>query len=174
MKCKYLAMAAILGGVTLFVWGVIWHAALPLYEGKVLFELSDSQTVNSVIQQNATHGNGVYYTKEGVLAVVAFTPDMADKMQNMGMTVTIEFITNVLVALLFAVIIGRTGTFGSAIKGALFMGLVGVTGLLSTELSYWNWYGFSAGFITLNIIGESLSWFVAGLVISALHLKINK
>ena len=174
MKGKYIVSAALLGGLTLFIWGFIWHAALPLYEGKVMFEVADSQAVNSIIQQNATHGNGVYYTKEGVLAVVSFTPDMADKTQAMGMPITIEFITNVLVALLFAIIIGRTGTFGSALKGALFMGLVGLTGLLSTELSYWNWYGFSTGFITLNIIGESLSWFLAGLVISALHLKLNK
>ncbi len=173
MKLKYLAAAAILGGVTLFVWGFIWHGALPLYD-KVLFAFDDSRLVNTVIQQNAAKGNGVYYTLEGAFVAVAFTPEMADKSQSMGRPITIEIVTNVITALLMALIIGRAGAFGSALKGGLFMGLVGVTGLFATELSYWNWYGFSAGFITLNIIGESLSWIVAGLVISALHLKLNK
>ncbi len=173
MKGKYLAAAAILGALTLFVWGFIWNAAIPLYE-KVMFEFGDSKLVNDVIQQNATHGNGVYYTVEGAFVAVSFTPDMHDKTQDMGMMLPIELISNLVVAFLFAVIIGRTGSFGSAVKGALFMGLVGLTAELSSELSYWNWYGFSGGFAALNVIGETLAWFITGFVISSLYLKLNK
>jgi len=174
MKGKYLVLAAILGGLTLFVWGFIWHGLLPFYEKSAMFEFTDGQTVNTVIQQNASHGNAIYYSKEGAFVAVSFTPEMADKTKAMGAPMTLEFITNMIVSLLFAVIIARTGAFGSVMKGALFMGLAGLTAELSSELSYWNWYGFSGLFTTLNIIGETLSWYIAGLVISGLHLKFNK
>jgi len=173
MKGKYLALAAILGGLTLFVWGFIWHAAIPLYE-KVMFEFTDNQLVNTVIQQNTAHGNGIYFSPQGIFVAVAFRPGMPDLTQEMGSMLPIEFISNLIVALLFAVIIARTGAFGSAMKGALFMGLAGLTAELSSELSYWNWYGFSGGFTGLNIIGETLAWFLTGFVISGLYLKLNK
>ncbi len=173
MKCKFFALAAILGGLTLFFWGFIWHAAMPLYESE-LHEFADAQTVNTVIQQNAAHGNGVYYTAEGAFVAIAFAPDMHSKETDMGTMVPIEIIANVLTALLFAIIIFKTGASGSVMKGAMFMGLLGLTAEIAIEASYWNWYGFSTGFTLLNIVGETLGWFLAGLVISALHLKLNK
>lgn len=170
MKGKYLALASILGGLTLFVWGFSWHAAMPLYES-VLHEFADAPAVNTVIQRNAAHGNGVYYTAEGAFVAVAFSPDMHSKEEDMGAMLPIEIIANVLTALLFAIIICKTGALGSVVKGAMFMGLLGLTAEIAIESSYWNWYGFSTGFTVLNMVGETLAWFLTGMIISALYLK---
>ncbi|MGH8015839.1 MAG: hypothetical protein ACREBV_06575, partial [Candidatus Zixiibacteriota bacterium] len=86
----------------------------------------------------------------------------------------IEFICNVLTALLFAIVLGRTGVFGSVMKGALFMGMLGLTAEIAIEASYWNWYGFSTGFFMVNLVGEVLAWFITGLVVSLLYIKLNK
>jgi hypothetical protein len=173
MKGKYLTLAAILGGLTLFVWGFIWHAALPVYDG-VLFEFADSQAVNSVIQQNTPQGNGMYWTPQGAFVAVAFTPDMIEKTQDMGAMLPIELVCNILTAFLFAAVIGRTASFGSIMKGALFLGMLGLTAEIALEASYWNWYGFSTGFFMVNLVGEVLAWFLAGLVVSASYMKFNK
>lgn len=173
MKGKYLVLAAILGALTLFVWGFIWHAALPVYDN-VLFEFADGPAVNSAIQQNATHGNGVYYTMEGAFVAVAFTPDMHSKEADMGTMMPIEFVLNLITALLIAVVIGRTGAFGSVMQGAFYMGLLGLTAEIAIEASYWNWYGFSTGFFLVNLVGEVLAWFIVGLVVSLLYFKFNK
>ncbi|HEX2897123.1 MAG TPA: hypothetical protein VHP63_03635 [candidate division Zixibacteria bacterium] len=173
MKGKYLALAAILGGLTFFVWGFLWHAALPVYES-VMFEFSDSRLVNTVIQQNASHGNGVYYTMEGAFVAVNFAPDMHNKEADMGSMIPIEFILNVLTALFLAIAIGKVNGCGSVMKGALFLGMLGLTAEIAIEGSYWNWYGFSTGFSLVNFVGEILAWFLAGLVITFLHFKMNK
>ncbi len=173
MTGKFLSLGALLGGFTLFIWGFIWHAAVPLYDS-VMYEFADPQAVNTVIQQNAAYGNGVYYTVEGAFVAVAFAPDMHNKEDDMGTTVPIEFIANMLTAFLFAIIIGKTVAFGSPLRGALFMGLLGLTAEISVEASYWNWYGFSASFTAMNIVHDTLGWFIAGFVISALYFKLEK
>ena len=173
MKGKYLALAAILGGLTFFVWGFIWHAALPVYES-VMFEFGDSKLVNTVIQQNATHGNGVYYTMEGAFVAVNFAPDMHNKEADMMAMLPIELVLNILTALFLAIVISKVNGCGSVMKGALFLGMLGLTAEIAIEGSYWNWYGFSTGFSLVNFVGEILAWFVAGLVIGPLYFKLNK
>ena len=80
-----------------------------------------------------------------------------------------EFVFQFVEALLAAWLLAQAslGSFG---KRVLFVTVIGIIAAITTNMSYWNWYGFTRiytiGYMTIQVIG----FFCAGLV-AALILK---
>lgn len=169
MKTKFLVVGAIVAGITLFVWGFVTHAALPLSE-RALTEFKDAQAVVQVIRANAPQ-NGVYFAKQGIFAAVSFLPDVSDKTQNITPNLIREFVIDVLAGLFLGLVL--LGTRGSTVMGRVgLLVAAALAAVASQSLPAWNWYGFSLEYTTMEVIDLVGGWFLAGLVLAGLMKKM--
>jgi hypothetical protein len=169
MNAKYAVVGALVGGIVLFIWGFISHAVLPI-EKYALHEFKDPKQVTEVIRANG-QGNGMYYTKEGILTVVALTPDMRDRTEHMTPMLVREFISSVLAALLLAWLVVKSKS-RSTLGRAAFLAMAGLTAVVGILVSYSTWYGFPAITLLADAIDTIGGWFIAGLVLSPLANKL--
>jgi hypothetical protein len=169
MHTKFLLLATLLGGLTIFIWGAVSHTALEL--PGAMYPLQDGTAVIDAIRSQAP-ANGVYYDPRGLLAVVALRPDMADKSKDMGANLWIEFATNCAEALLLAFLLTRCRAKG-VFERAQLTGLMGLVAFIGLEVSYWNWYGFSPRFVMGNLVDIVVGWYLAGLVLGWLMKKMR-
>src|SRR5262249_42026643 len=83
---------------------------------------------------------------------------------------TREFGFEVLEAFLLAVLVASASLrgMGSRVGFALVVGLVAA---VSTNLSYWNWYGFPGNYTEAAMFVEVLKYLVAGIVVALVFGK---
>jgi hypothetical protein len=185
---KRILLAAILGGLTLFVWMYVAHDLLGLGEMGV------GEIPNEAVVLNAMRGaipEAGFYIFPGVglgpnatmAERKAAMPEYMKKYEqsphgvlvyhpasgpfHFGAALGREFALNVLQAFLAAWLVAgvASGRGYSARVGVVVV--AGVLVALSTNVEYWNWYQFPgnyvAGYMTTQIVGFVL----AGLVIAA-------
>ena len=172
-------VAAIVGGLIVFIWGAVAHMALPL--GEMGFSaLTDEARFMETVK--AIPSSGLYFYP-GMDMSRHPTPEeqkaWEEKMKagpsgllivnkgNGGMTpqrLISEVVTNILAALVAAILVSLM--IGGYVKRALAVALFGVFGVLSLLLSYWIWYGFPSAFIAGETITEVVGWLLAGLAIA--------
>src|SRR5205823_11497075 len=86
----------------------------------------------------------------------------------MGRWLTIEFLTELLEAILVVFLLAQTriGSFGGRVG---FVFVAGILAAISTNVSYWNWYGFpcvyTVSYMLIQIVGFLLVGIVAALVL---------
>jgi hypothetical protein len=131
-------------------------------------EFKDERAVVQAIQAN-TSGNGVYFAKQGILAAVAFTPDMRDKSQNLTPNLVFQFLSDLLSALLLAIFFMRVP--GGVMTKAGWAALAGCAAFTLKIVPYWNWYGFTPAFIGMEALDLIGKFFIAGLLLGALEKK---
>lgn len=170
MSAKFLLISGVVGGLVIFVWGFVTHSAIP----QPMYEFKDAKAVTESVHANAPQ-NGVYMTRNGLFAVVAFLPDLGDKFKEDDFSTMLpylirEFLSSVLVAMLLAtaIVVVKANNARSAAGIAAFFALIA---WLSQHVSMWNWYGFSPGFILLGALDLIGGWFLAALTIGALRRK---
>jgi len=162
MNPKYLILSALLGGLVIFIWGAVYHAALGV-DMHTMKEFRDSTAVSEFVRDHAGD-NGMFYTKDGVLAAISVTPGMNDKSQDMGPQLGKQFVINVIVAGLLAWLLTFTSIRTPLCTAGLFA-LAGVTAGISSSISAWNWYNFSMPFAVASIVDLAVGFLLAGLVI---------
>ena len=166
MNAKFLVVGAIVGGVVLFLWGAVTHAVLP----QQLHEFKDEQAIAQVIRTNIAT-NGVYLSRQGVFASVAFRPDFGDKTHNILPNLLTQLVTDTLGALLLCLVLAGIRA-DSVIGRAGWLTLAGLAVVALKLLPYWNWYGFSPGFIAMEALDVVGKFFIGGLVLGALANKM--
>jgi hypothetical protein len=75
----------------------------------------------------------------------------------------VEFTLEVVEAILVGVVLMGTAGFVPRMGLALAVGLVAA---ISTNFSYWNWYGFSTGYTLATGFTELVKYLVAGAVVA--------
>ena len=182
---KRILLAGVLGGLTLFVWMFVAHDILGLGEmgvGEIPNEGVVLSAMRGAIPEAGFYifpglGLGPKPTREQREAAM---PEYMKKYEqsphgilvyhppsgpfHFGAALGREFALNVLQALLAAWLL----TFAASGKGySARVGLVIIAGVLaaiSTNVEYWNWYGFPgnyvAGYMTTQIVGFVLAGFV--------------
>ena len=86
---------------------------------------------------------------------------------NMPKFLTIEFVTELLEALLVVALLAQTTivTFGGRVG---FVTVAGILAAMATNVSYWNWWGFptvyTASYMFIQIVGFFFVGLVAALV----------
>jgi hypothetical protein len=185
-------LAGILGGIAMFIWTSIAHLATPLGTTGIKV-IPNEQVVLSAMQTTLGNERGLYFFprtgvaldagREQQRAAMASYQQVLDKNPS-GILIykpagekvmtfsqlAHEFGFQVLEALLLAILLSVTTltSFGSRMWFAV---LVGIIAAVSTNLSYWNWYGFPTSYTHAAMFVEVMKYIVAGAVIVLLTGK---
>jgi hypothetical protein len=183
-------LAGILGGIVMFVWTSIAHMALPLGEAGI-GEIPNESAVLSAMQTSIADKTGLYIFPGLGVGKNATREEKNEAMKQMqqriaanpsgilmyhppgrqfafGKSLVIEFATEVLQAILVIWLLAQTriGSFAGRLG---FVLMAGVLAAITTNVSYWNWYGFpgvyTASYILVEIVGFVLVGVIAALVL---------
>jgi hypothetical protein len=181
-------IAGIIGGIVMFIWSFIAHELLPLGELGIKV-MPNEDAVTSALQTSLGADPGFYIFPSGGLTPSATREEKEAAMKkaeeqmaagpagvliynpkrvfNFPKRLGIEFVTEVVEALLAVFLLGQTGIRGFAGRVG-FIFVAGILAAMATNVPYWNWYGFSRvytfGYMVTQIIGFLLVGIVAGLV----------
>lgn len=188
-------LAALLGGVAMFIWSAIAHMVLPLGEAG-LRELPNETATLEAMQTQIGDQAGLYVLPGFGLGPNATSAEKREAMKHldqrvarypsgllmyfpagarplmMGRWLGVEFATEFLESLLVVCLLSctRLATFGARLG---FVVVAGILAAIATNISYWNWYGFPAVYTSAYIFTQIVGFFFAGLAI-ALVLKNSK
>jgi hypothetical protein len=177
-------LAGILGGIAMFIWTAIAHMVLPLGEAGVS-ELSSELPLLDAMKSSLGDRSGLFIFPGMGLKPNASKEEKADAMKRQmerlkrgpvglliyypsrpftfGRWLAVEFITELVQALLVVALLAKTGltTFGARVG---FVTAAGILAAITTNISYWNWYGFPNRYTAAYMITEIIGFLVVGLV----------
>ncbi len=182
---KRIVLAAVLGGLTLFVWMFVAHDLLGLGEmgvGEIPNEAVVLSAMRGAIpetgfyifpgfglgpkptreQRNAAMPEYMKKYEQSPHGVVIYHPPSGPF--NFGVLLGREFALNVLQALLAAILLWCAASGRNYGARVGIVTIAGVLAAISTNVEYWNWYEFPgnyvAGYMTTQIVGFVLAGFV--------------
>ena len=181
-------LAGILGGLAFFAWSSIAHLATDLGQTG-LSELPNEQAVVNDLKTNVT-APGLYFfpgyglgpnathsqkmaamkdlaprIKAGPIGLMVYHPTGYDALSPRQMLT--ELATNIIQVLLAVFLLGQTSITSFAGRWR-FITVAGILAAISTNVSYWNWYGFPANYTLAYISVVAMGFVCAGLVAAAL------
>ena len=184
-------LAGILGGIVMFVWTSIAHMTLPL--GKAgINEIPNESAVLSAMQSSIGDKPGLYIFPGLGVGDNATREEKSEAMKQMqqriaanpsgilmyhppgrqfafGKSLLIEFSTEVLQAILVIWLLAQT-RIGSFVGRIGFVLIAGIMAAITTNVSYWNWYGFPGVYAASYILTEIVGFVLVG-VVAALLLR---
>lgn len=180
-------LAGLLGGIAMFAWTGVAHMALPLGEIGVR-QIENEAPLLAAMQESLGDREGLYiFPSWGVThdaapaekqaameayparlaanpsGILVYHPPGAE-MMNVRLF-GVEFAADVAVSLIAAWLVAAaalTSFFGRV----LFVAGVGLAAVLTTNVSYWNWYGFPTDYTLSYIATDWIAYVVAGIVIA--------
>jgi hypothetical protein len=186
---KRVLLAGVLGGIAMFVWSSIAHIALPLGRAGIK-EIPNEQAVLSGMQAQLGTTSGLY-----AFPGMGLGPNPTRQEENAAMQqyeqklaanpsgiliyhppgakalapsqLVTEFVTELAEALLLALLLAQTGlaTFASRIG---FVIIAALMASITTNLPYWNWYGFPTSYTTAYMSIQFIGYLVAGFVVAGI------
>jgi len=187
-------LAGVLGGIVIFIWTSIAHMALPLGEAGIT-EIPNESAVLSAMHGNIGDKTGLYIfpglgvakdaTREqknqamkGMQQRIAANPSgilmyhPPGRQFAFGKSLAIEFATELLEAILVVWLLAQTriATFGGRLRLVL---VAGTLAAITTNISYWNWYGFPGVYTASYVLIEIIGFFLVGIVAGVMLRKLN-
>jgi len=187
-----IVLAAVLGGIVVFLWGFASHAVLPLGTAGIQ-DLPNEDAVTGTLRV-AVREPGLYFfpgmpmspgmtksqkaaaeklwserLRRGPSGLLVYTPGGKEPMSLAQLGA--ELLSDVLGAMVAAILLSMAGPIGSFGMRVLFVTLLGLFASLAIDLSYWIWYGFPALYTAAAAVDQTLSWFFAGLVLARVVKK---
>ncbi|SEO89616.1 hypothetical protein SAMN02800692_2598 [Luteibacter sp. UNC138MFCol5.1] len=177
-----IAIATLLGGIVMFLWGAFAHMVLPLGEMSMRAPL-DEDKVLAALHDGLPGEHGIYVlphydpatqgdeksiamfsakAKANPYAFIVYTPYGKDPMASMPYNLFHQWLSETLAALVVALIMIRAGT--GAARGLLIGLGFGIFSWLSLSVPYWNWYRFPGAFTLGSLVEQAFGWLVAGAV----------
>ena len=187
MSARRILLAGVLGGIAMFLWSAVAHMATPLATTGVS-EIPNEAAVLKELQGSIGHANGFYFFPGTGLPADATSAQKQEAMRDsqkrldaspsgiliyhppgrqgitptrLGRELGIEIVESLLLAFLLSLTTLRT--MGSRVGFAL---LVGVTAAITTNMPYWNWYGFPKSYTVAYMTIEIVAYLVSGIVIA--------
>jgi hypothetical protein len=188
-------LAALLGGIAMFIWTSIAHMLLPLGEAGIR-EIPNESGVLDAMQSNIGEKSGLFIFPGFGLGPNPTHEQKTEAMKHMGENLarhpsgilmyhpagarrlmmarwlSVEFATELAEAFLVVFLLAQTRltSFGARVG---FVTLAGILAGIATNVSYWNWYGFPAVYTAAYICIQVVGFFCIG-VVAALVLKNQK
>jgi hypothetical protein len=180
-------LAAVLGGLAFFFWSYVAHDVLPLGKAGIK-EIPNEQAVLSSMkasmpdsglyflpglglpenatraQQSAAMEARMHKVETGPSGLLVYHPALNF---SFGKALGVELGTNILQVLLAVILLGQTSLVSFAARWR-FVTLAGILASLSTNISYWNWYGFPGSYTLAYICTVAMGFVFAGLVAAAI------
>jgi hypothetical protein len=182
-------LAAILGGIAMFIWSFIAHDLLPLGE-MGMREFKNEAAMLDALKTNLGDGGGLYHFPGHKAGRNATRQEKGEAMKRamekaasgpsgmllyhptreftFGKLLGIEFATELLEAILVVLLLTQTRieSFGGRVG---FVLIAGILAAITTNIPYWNWYGFpssyTAAYMSIEIIGFLCVGLVAALLL---------
>lgn len=190
---KRILLAGVLGGIALFMWGSLSHIVLGLGSvGIKEIPAGQEETVQSTLRaalpqpgfyffpgmgippgasaQQKQAATELYKQKyqQGPTGILIFHPEGAPILTPAQLG--IQFALTVMEALIAAWLLSLAALSGFASRvGFVFM--LGVLMALSTNVEYWDWYGFPASYTAAYILDKAIGFLIVGLVVAPLVKK---
>ncbi len=180
---KTLAKCAVLGGIVVFIWGIVSWMVLP-WHASSFNKFTNEMAVAEAIQQNAPQ-SGLYLLPNLFSNSNASKDQMQQgmNMMNNGPVVFASVQVNgvnqqsmlgpMVLALVMQIIGAGIVTWMLLQTKALdFRKRVGFVTLFGFAIGWlgmlpeWNWWGFAGSYVVMGIIDLVIGWFLAGLVIA--------
>jgi hypothetical protein len=179
----HILVAAIFGGIVMFLWGGLAHMVLglgnpgihqPAHEDVVVSALRDGLGPQPGVyilpsfdpgKWNDKAARAAYAQKSltSPYAWVVYLPQ-GDDMTNMSRQLPREWASDTLAALVLAIVMGLAA-FGFAKR----MGIAAaapVFSWLTVLVPYWNWYRFPGAFAWAGLAEQLIGWLLAGAVMA--------
>lgn len=174
-------IAGILGGLAMYIWSTVAHVALPL--GQVGFsQMPNEAAVLSAAQISNGAKDGLYFfpwvdpkdpqmmekeaaaMKANPSGLLLYHPP-GHGMSDMAGPMIAEFVKELVQALIAAFLVSLA-VVGSYWGRVGFVTLIGVAAAITTNISYWIWYGFPADYSLAAVFIELMDYVAAGLAIA--------
>jgi hypothetical protein len=182
----------VLGGIVMFIWTSIAHMALPLGEAGIR-EIPNESAVLSAMQSNIGEQTGLYIFPGPGVGKNATRQEKNEAMKRMsekmaanpsgilmyhapgrpfefGKWLGIEFGTELLEAILVVFLLAQTRMVSFAGRVG-FVLVAGIVAAITTNVSYWNWYGFPGAYTASYILTQIVGFFLVGIVAALLLPK---
>ena len=187
--------AGLLGAIAMFAWTSAAHMFLGL--GEVgMRNTMDDEALLSAMKSNVKNEPGLYFYPAMGLPPNATHAQQSKAMEelpaklekyptgffiyhppgsrpmNMGKFLTIEFITELCEALLAVWLLAQTRivTFGGRLG---FVFVAGIMAAISTNVSYWNWWGFPTVYTASYMFIQLVGFFLVGLVAALMFRRVT-
>jgi len=181
----------VLGGIVMFIWTSVAHMALPLGEAGIR-EIPNESAVLSTMQSTIGEHTGLFIFPGPGVEKNATREEKNEAMKHMaekvatnpsgilmyhapgrpfafGKWLGIEFGTELLEAILVVFLLAQTRIVSFAGRVG-FVVVAGILAAITTNISYWNWYGFPSAYTASYMLIEIVGFFVVG-VTAALLLR---
>jgi len=176
-------IAALIGGIVMFIWGAVAHMALGLGNPGI-HPPAHEDLVLSSLHEGLGNEPGVYLlpwlgpeamgddaavkaygakASTSPYAWVVYLPQGRD-MTRMGPQLATQWVSDTLAALVLAILMSVPG-----LKLGRRLGLAGAAAVfawLSTMVPYWNWYRFPTSFTAAALIEQLIGWLLAGVAMA--------
>jgi hypothetical protein len=186
-------LAAVLGGLAFFLWSFVAHDLLPL--GKTgIKEIPNEQAVLDSMkanmpqeglyllpglslpekatraQQAAAMDARMHKVETGPSGLLAYHPSLNF---SFGRALVVELTTNMFQVLLAVILLGQTRIINFVGRWR-FVTIAGFLAAISTNVSYWNWYGFPGNYTLGYICTVAMGFVFAGLVAAAIVKPVQE
>lgn len=176
-----LLVAAVAGGLIVFVWSAIAHMATPL--GTAGLRVMPNEDAVIAAMKNGIPDSGLYFfpgahmspkmtpeeyqaweakIKAGPVGLVVYTATGTNPLSPRQLVN--ELLSSILAAGVAAFLVSLMPVpYG---RRVVAVALLPVFASISLSVSYWNWYGFPAAFVGGELATELIGWLLAGLAIA--------
>jgi hypothetical protein len=186
-------LAGVLGGLAFFFWSFVAHDVLPLgkagikeipNEPAVLAAMKANMPENGLyllpglgVPENATRAQQaaamearMHKVETGPSGFLAYHPSLQF---SFGKALVVELGTNILQVLLAVILLGQTRIVNFVGRWR-FITIAGCLAAISTNISYWNWYGFPGNYTLAYICTVAMGFVFAGLVAAAIVKPVQE
>jgi len=182
---KKMVLGAFLGGLALFVWGMVSHMALGLTDAAV--KMLPAETVGALgglgqaalylypgvdqsgspAQQEAAMKTWAEAYQRGPRGILVYTPQGGNP--SFGGLLALQFLTCVVVGLIASILLWMAGP-GPGGYGARvgFVALLGLLASVFVDVPYWNWYSFPADYTLRVLVDRTVGMLAMGLALGAI------
>ena len=181
-------LAAILGGIVMFIWSFVAHDLLPLGETGIR-QLNNEDQVLDTLKTNLGDAAGIYHfpghmagpnatrqekaeaikramekAASGTTGILIYQPS---QQFSFGKLLGVEFATELLEAILAVFLLTQTRiqSFGGRVG---FVVVVGILAAITTNIPYWNWYGFPSNYSAAYMFTEIVGFLWVGIIAALL------
>jgi hypothetical protein len=186
MTTTRIILAGVFGAIAMFIWSAIAHMASPLGHAGTHIGLPNEEKVLEAMKSGIGDTAGLYlfpgfglgdnptheqeqeamkhYDEKLVANPSGFLlyHPAGSRPMTMAKWLTVEFLKQLLVSILAVFLLAQTriATFGGRIG---FVLVVGILAAITTNISYWNWYGFPGVYTAAYMFTEIVGFLCAGL-----------
>lgn len=178
-------LSGILAGIVMFIWTSVAHMALPLGEAGIR-EIPNESAVLSAMQSNIGDQTGLYIFPGPGVGKDPTRQEKNEAMKHMaekiaanpsgilmyhapgrpftlGKLLGVEFATELVEAVLVVFLLAQTriASFSGRVG---FVVVAGILAAITTNISYWNWYGFPSVYTTSYMLIQFVGFFLVGIV----------